>query len=717
MCRMILIVSKFSRESEAALDRSKPSIVKRFFLRDEYFVQKRYWVFPIVVWTALVGASLIWNLASIQRQALAIVEAQARVMFGLIEMTRLWNSQHGGIYVPVTKSTQPNPYLDVPEREIVTINGRQFTLINPAYMTRQIGEIAKDHDSVLFHLTSLKPIRPGNAPDEWEMRALKEFEGRTKKETFELIQTNNGSSFRYMAVLLVEKPCLRCHTKQGYREGDIRGGISITLPADTVTKSIRTQWDTIIALHIAVFLVVSGLMLFIMSRTRGQYLTLRSIKNHQETLIEDRTAMLRDSNNRLIAEIMQRQKSEQTLRESEQMLTSVTQSANDAIISANADGLVISWNTAAESIFGYAKGEVIAEKVTMLMPERYRNQHTIGLERYIKDGKASLIGKVVEMYGLRKDNTEFPLEISLSSWTVDDVIFFTAIIRDITTRKQLEKDVSDKTRQLEAMADDLKIRVDEGIEKYKSQEQLMIQQSKMAAMGEMIGAIAHQWRQPLNAVGVLIQDIQDAQAFGELDKKYMDETVEKAMEQIQFMSRTIDDFRTFFKPSKEKSQFNLKLSFDEIWSIISAQLNNHHIKYKVVCGDTSGGDIPCEGLTVIGYPNEFKHVIINIINNAKDAIIERVEHGELPNNGGRIIIEVAKSENGTTTIKITDNGGGIPPKIKEKIFEPYFSTKGDSKGTGIGLYMSKVIIENNMDGSLHYEDVEGGAMFVIELTK
>ncbi|MEO5360764.1 MAG: DUF3365 domain-containing protein [Nitrospirota bacterium] len=703
------------------MERAKDSFVRRIFLRDEYFILKRYWVLPILVWSALIGASLLWNLSSIKRQSLAIVEGQARVMFGLIEMTRLWNSKHGGVYVPITDTTTPNQYLNVPEREIVTIQGKRYTLMNPAYMTRQIGEIAKENNNLLFHITSLKPLRPENAPDEWETMALKEFENNKNKEIFELIETKTSSSFRYMAVLLVKESCLRCHKQQGYKVGDIRGGISITLNADTVIKSIYRQQDTIIALHVAVFIVVSSLMYYIMSRRRSQYLTLQKIKEQQDGLIESRTAELRDSNTRLMEEIKQRQRTEQTLRDSEMMLSSVTQSANDAIISANADGYIISWNKAAETIFGYTTEEVVGGRVTVLMPDRYKDLHTKGLNRFIREGISTVVGKIVELHGLRKDNTEFPLEISLSSWTTSDVIFFTAIIRDITNRKIMEADISEKAQQLESMADDLKKRVAEGIERYKKQEQLIIQQSKMAAMGEMIGAIAHQWRQPLNAVGVLIQDMQDAQAFGELDKKYMDDSVEKAMEQIQFMSRTIDDFRTFFKPSKEKSPFNLKLSFEEILSIISAQLNNHHIDCKIIChiggGDmTSFSDMPCEGMTVLGYQNEFKHVIINLINNAKDAILERIEKGELANDGGQITIEVY-CDNTAIIIKITDNGGGIPTKIKDKIFEPYFSTKGDSKGTGIGLYMSKVIIENNMDGRIHCDNVESGAMFVIELMK
>jgi signal transduction histidine kinase len=150
---------------------------------------------------------------------------------------------------------------------------------------------------------------------------------------------------------------------------------------------------------------------------------------------------------------------------------------------------------------------------------------------------------------------------------------------------------------------------------------------------------------------------------------------------------------------------------------MSAQLKNHFIDYRTICGhsgDLLTDDMPCTGMTVIGYPNEFKHVIINIINNAKDAIIERIEKGELPKDGGEIIMEVSK-EDGTLIIKISDNGGGIPPEVKEKIFEPYFSTKGDAKGTGIGLYMSKAIIEGNMDGNLYCKDIENGTVFVIEL--
>ncbi|MBF0320715.1 MAG: DUF3365 domain-containing protein [Nitrospirae bacterium] len=699
------------------MDRLKDAISRRLF-RDKYIILKRYWVFPVLMWTALVAASLVWNLSLIKRQTLAIVEGQARVMFGLIEMTRLWNAQHGGVYVPITETTQPNPYLDIPNREIVTIDGKQFTIVNPAYMTRQLGEIAMAHDSLLFHITSLKPIRPENAPDEWETRALKSFETEKSKETFELIETKAGSQFRYMSVLFVKKPCLRCHAKQGYKVGDIRGGISVTLKADPVVKSIRQQWDNIIALHTAVFIVVTTVMLYAISRRRNQYLMLRKIKEQQETLIENRTSALKDANARLMEEITERQKTEEVVRESEMILRSVTQSANDAIISANANGDIIAWNKAAQAIFGYAEEEIAGRNITFLMPERYKSMHTNGMNRFIREGVSTVIGKVVELHALRKNHAEFPIEISLSSWITKDGIFFTGIIRDITQRKKLEAEVNDKKSQLESMAHDLELRVAEGIERYKKQEQLIIQQSKMAAMGEMIGAIAHQWRQPLNAVGVLIQDIQDARDFGELDKQYMDEAVEKAMEQIQFMSRTIDDFRTFFKPSKEKSPFSLKQSFDEIWSIISAQLKSHFIDYQIIChsGDDTyaGSDAPCEGMSVIGYPNEFKHVIINIINNAKDAILERIEKGALASGKGEIIMD-ASNRDGTIFIKISDNGGGIPPTVKEKIFEPYFSTKGDSKGTGIGLYMSKVIIENNMDGRLYCENNEDGTMFTIEL--
>ncbi|MBF0458322.1 MAG: DUF3365 domain-containing protein [Nitrospirae bacterium] len=664
------------------MERVKDLLARQRFFQSEHVILKRSWVFPIVIWTALVSVSLVWNLSSIKRQSFAIVEGQARVMFGLIEMTRLWNSQHGGVYVPVTADTPPNPYLYVEDREILTTKGKKFTLVNHAYMIRQIGELANEYDGALFHITSLKPIRPGNAPDEWETRGLKEFESRNKKETFDLIETGAGRSFRYMAALLVKEPCLRCHAMQGYKVGDVRGGISITLNADPVFESIHTQWNNVIALHIAFFIGVSVLMLYFISRRR---------------------------------------KTDELLRESEMVLRSITQSVNEAIISADASGEIILWNNAAETIFGYTREEIVGRNITVLMPERYRAVHINSMNRFVKEGSSNIIGKILELHGLRKNDEEFPVEVLISNWTIKDGVFFTGVVRDITERKKLEANVTEKTRQLSSMADDLKIKVAEGIDKYKRQEQLIIQQSKMAAMGEMIGAIAHQWRQPLNAVGVLIQDLQDAQNFGELDKNYMDDAVERAMEQIQFMSGTIDDFRTFFKPSKEKTPFSLKQSFDEIWSIISAQLKNHQIDCQVIC--RSGGtntpdvDMPCDAMTVIGYPNEFKHVIINIINNAKDAILECIEKEALSRDGGKIIMDVSKGDNSVIIVRIIDNGGGIPPHIKEKIFEPYFSTKGDAKGTGIGLYMSKVIIENNMDGRLYCENIENGTIFVIELAQ
>jgi|GEM_PF-1665363 len=258
------------------------------------------------------------------------------------------------------------------------------------------------------------------------------------------------------------------------------------------------------------------------------------------------------------------------------------------------------------------------------------------------------------------------------------------------------------------------------LEKQKQQEQILIHQSKLATMGEMIGAIAHQWRQPLNAVGLIIQDIQDCYQYGELDEKGFQAKMDMTMAQLLFMSKTIDDFKSFFRPSKEKVSFNVIRALSESLSIVSVQFVDNFIRSKFhcqICGNTFNNFIEitsiCE-VYVLGYPNEFKQVILNLLNNSKDAILEQREKGFMAREDGQIFVSIRLGED-KLTIEIRDDAGGIRPEIVGRIFEPYFTTKEQERGTGIGLYMSKIIIENNMSGKLYAENTANGARFIIEL--
>ncbi len=256
----------------------------------------------------------------------------------------------------------------------------------------------------------------------------------------------------------------------------------------------------------------------------------------------------------------------------------------------------------------------------------------------------------------------------------------------------------------------------------RESERILVHQSRLAAMGEMIGAIAHQWRQPLNAVNAIIQDLKDAYEYGVLDRNYLDRSVTNAMQQIQFMSKTIDDFRNFFRPDKTKKSFDVKQAAGEVLTMVSSQLATHGISYRITCHvhnqtfeDFTSPIIPCGEMTILGYENEMMQVFLNLINNAKDAILECREHGLMgPGVKGLITVEF-NSLGERVMISVTDNGGGIPAGNLDRIFEPYFSTKEQGQGTGIGLYMSKMIIENNMGGRLTARNVDGGAEFRIEV--
>jgi C4-dicarboxylate-specific signal transduction histidine kinase len=237
------------------------------------------------------------------------------------------------------------------------------------------------------------------------------------------------------------------------------------------------------------------------------------------------------------------------------------------------------------------------------------------------------------------------------------------------------------------------------VETLREKEQMLIQQSRQAAMGEMIGNIAHQWRQPLNTLGLFTQGLGFFYGTPKFDKEFLDNSIAKSMEIIQYMSKTIDDFRDYFKPEKEKADFYVIEAIKSTLSLLEGNFNSPKIAVDLV---EHGNPV------INGYQNEFAQVILNILNNARDAIIER----DIAD--ARVTITIC-SDGNSAVLTIADNAGGIPDEAINKVFDPYYTTKGPQVGTGIGLFMSKTIIEKNMGGRLTVRNTDTGAEFRIEV--
>jgi len=270
----------------------------------------------------------------------------------------------------------------------------------------------------------------------------------------------------------------------------------------------------------------------------------------------------------------------------------------------------------------------------------------------------------------------------------------------------LEYRVKDRTKelkninfQLEELNDSLDMRVKMEINKRKEQEQILIQQSRLAAMGEMISMIAHQWRQPLNALSIIIQNLHFVYNTGGLTDESMEYSMKRSVALTQKMSNTIDDFRDFFKPNKIKKDFYLHMVVIQTIDLVKESFINNSIEINQ---NTN------EEISIYGFENELSQVLLNILTNAKDALIEN----EIEESHIQIRI---KKENNCGKIYIKDNAGGIKKEILNKIFEPYFTTKDEKNGTGLGLYMSKIIIEQNMNGNLSVNNVDEGTQFCISI--
>jgi len=267
------------------------------------------------------------------------------------------------------------------------------------------------------------------------------------------------------------------------------------------------------------------------------------------------------------------------------------------------------------------------------------------------------------------------------------------------SNQELERKVAERTSELDELNRTLDHRVHEEIAKRKQQESLLIHQSRLAAMGEMIGAIAHQWRQPLNALSLVMQNVRMQHAMGTLTDQSMARMQDKSNQLVERMSSTIDEFRNFFKPGKHAEAFKLAQAMRSSADIMEGVFKNHAVVLALDCD---------ESLELLGVQGEFSQVVLNLLSNAKDAVLETRQ--AQPH-----ILMRAEKRGDRIEISVEDNGGGVGTDILEKIFEPYFTTKEEGKGTGIGLYMSKMIVENNMNGRLTVANVAGGARFTMDL--
>ena len=266
--------------------------------------------------------------------------------------------------------------------------------------------------------------------------------------------------------------------------------------------------------------------------------------------------------------------------------------------------------------------------------------------------------------------------------------------------ENLEIRVNQRTQELKTLNDELEIRVADAVREVKRQTAIMNQQSRLASMGEILENIAHQWRQPLNAVSWVLQDIEIKAKLGNQADINIEEVAQKINNSIQFLSNTIEDFRRFVDKSSDMAQtFNLKRTIESTKKLIEDTLTRLNIKIELDCDDD---------ITYKGFENDIKHVIMNLINNARDAF----EENKIKN--GKITISVYHEED-VLQITVQDNAGGIPKPILKNIFDPYYTTKHKTKGTGLGLYMSKNLIEK-VNGSLEVLSIlNGKTTFLISL--
>ncbi len=631
---------------------------------------RRYIAAAAIVWTAIIVGSLSSNIHLISEQAMELVRMEAIANFDKDQGFRLWGTRHGGVYVPVTEDTPPSPYLShIPERDIETPSGRKLTLLNPAYMVRQLMEDYTNLYGIRGKITGLVLLRPANAPDEWERSALLRLKAGAD-EISEISNIAGTSYFRLMRPMYMKPGCDKCHGHLGFKTGDFRGGVGVSVPMAPYLEAKNDAMGVFAATHAGIWLLGIAGLGFGVRQVRGR--------------------------------ISERNRAEARLKASQNRLAGILDIAPDAIITIDDDFNVHMFNHGAESIFGYSSDEVLGRPLDILLPERFRSEHAGHIRRFAESGVGGrLIDERGAVAGLRKDGTEFPAEAAISVLKQDDQTLFTVHMHDISKRWRAEQELHRAHQELEARVEE---RTQELRQEVAERTRAEAEAEKASqAKTEFLSAMSHELRTPLNAIlgfGQLLRDYPDKELTEE-QRASVDQILDGGKHLLGLVNEVLDLSRV------ETGQLILSMesvsltsTIDESLVLVQSLAKERDIAVNVDTTVTSE-------MLVKADPSKFRQVLLNILSNA-------VKYNR---DGGTVTIGAVATDDGMWRINVSDTGPGIPAEKHDEVFRPFSRLGAEAskiEGTGIGLTISRQLAES-MGGKVDFKSVVGeGSTFWIE---
>lgn len=763
-----------------------------------------------LIWTIVVAALFSAGIFDRRHTHELLAVQEARSGYHKDVAYRQWATHHGGVYVPVTATTPPNPNLShVPGRDVNTTSGKQLTLVNPAYMTRQVHELPETQYGIKGKLTSLKPLRALNAPDAWEQEAIGQLKAG-RSEFYELALFEGQFHLRFMGPMIASENCLKCHRTQGYEIGDVIGGVSIAVPwrgYETLAKK-ETLKSALAYAALWLFGVTVLLLAFLYLKRGIGVLKKRETLWHEalegamqgvwdwnpktgQIRYSDRWKALLgyapneledtyeawesrvhpDDLNDALGQIRRCTEGDEAHYESEHrlrckdgrykwMLDRGSVMARDAegnavrmvgtladvsvqhelllqrdnaqknaqlylrlvdvmIVALDQKGVVRLANPAACRLIGLEEADIVGQPwFDRFLPEGQREQVKTVFEQVVRE-------KWQEPLIYENPILTAAGEERLISWR-STVIFDAA--GNLTGVLAAGTDITEEraTRQaLETLNRELEARVATEVDRRQESERAMLHQSRVAAMGEMITAIAHHWRQPLNVVALEVQGLRDDLREGTLTEERLEAVITKSMDKIREMSETIDSLRGLISTEQNKVQCCALEELKIAYQLLKAELEVSSITVSGLCFGEPAQPLencvcdPHNARWVRVIPADLRQAIFNILINARDAILENRLKTEEPKEG-RITVRLF-FEDSAERIEIEDNGGGFAPGTAGHVFDPFFTTKergrgeGLITGVGLGLYLTKMVIEGRMGGTISAENAAEGARIVIRL--